>query len=45
MLSVRLRPDGLVETSDEDGWHVFDPAAVLAVEWMARESEDGGTYL
>jgi len=43
--SVRLRPDGLVETSHEDGWDVFDPAGVLAVEWMAREGEGGGLYL
>jgi hypothetical protein len=45
LLSVRLRPDGLVETSHEDGWDVFDPARVLAVEWMAREGEGGGLYL
>lgn len=45
MLTVRLRPDGLVETSDDDGWHVFDPVAVLAVEWISREGEDGGSYL
>jgi hypothetical protein len=43
--SVRLRPDGLVETSHEDGWDVFDPAGVLAVEWMAKEGEGGGLYL
>lgn len=45
LLSVRLRPDGLVETSRDDGWGVFDPDGVLAVEWMAREGEDGGQYL
>jgi len=45
LLSVRLRPDGLVETSHEDGWDVFDPAGVLAVEWMAKEGEGGGLYL
>jgi hypothetical protein len=45
LLSVRLRPDGLVETSHEDGWNVFDPVGVLAVEWMAREGEGGGLYL
>jgi hypothetical protein len=43
--SVRLRPDGLVETSHDDGWDVFDPVGVLAVEWMAREGEGGGPYL
>ncbi len=45
LLSVRLRPDGLVETSHDDGWDVFDPQPVLAVEWVARESEGGGSYL
>ena len=45
LLSARLRSDGLVETSHEDGWDVFDPAGVLAVEWMAREGEGGGLYL
>lgn len=43
--SVRLRPDGLVETAHDDGWDVFDPVGVLAVEWMAREGEGGGPYL
>jgi hypothetical protein len=36
---------GLVETSHEDGWDLFDPDSVLAVEWMAREGEGGGLYL
>ena len=45
LLSVRVRPDGLVETSHGDGWDVFDPILVLAVEWVARESEGGGSYL
>ena len=45
LLSVRLRPDGLVETRHGDGWDVFDPGAVLAVEWIASESEGGGSYL
>ena len=45
LLGVRLRPDGLVETSHDDGWHVFDPDDVLAVEWMAREGEGSGPYL
>ena len=45
LLSVRLRPDGLVETSHEDGWNVFDPVGVLAVEWVAKEGEGGGLYL
>ena len=45
LLSVRLRPDGLIETSHEDGWDVFDQAGVLAGEWMAKEGEGGGLYL
>ena len=45
LLSVRLRPDGLVEISRDDGWGVFDPDGVLAVEWTAREGAEGGHYL
>jgi len=45
LLSVRLRPDGLVETSRDDGWDVFDPDGVLAVEWTARARAEGGHYL
>ena len=29
MLRVRLRSDGLLETSRDDGWTVFDPGGVL----------------
>ena len=43
--AVRLRPDGLVEFSRDDGWSVLDPADVLAVEWVARDGEGGGQYL
>jgi len=45
LLSVRLRPDGLVETTHDEGWDVFDPADVLAVEWVSREGEGTGLYL
>jgi hypothetical protein len=45
LVGVRLRPDGLVEISRDDGWDVFDPGTVLAVEWVAREGEGGGAYL
>jgi hypothetical protein len=45
LLNVRLRSDGLVETSRDDGWDVLDPADVLAVEWVARDGEGGGPYL
>ena len=45
LLSVRLRADGLIETSREDGWDVLDPADVLAVEWVAGPGEGGGLYL
>ena len=45
LLSVGLRPDGLVETSRDDGWNVFDPEGVLAVEWVGGEGEGAGQYL
>ena len=45
LLSVTLRPDGLVETSRDDGWNVFDPGCVVAVDWVARDGEGGGAYL
>ena len=45
LLTVQLRPDGLVEVSRDDGWDVLDPADVVAVEWVARDNEDGGQYL
>ena len=45
LLTARQRPDGLVEVSRDDGWDVFDPADVVAVEWVSRENEDGGHYL
>jgi len=45
LLNVIVRSDGLVEISRDDGWVVFDPDTVLAVEWVAREGEGGGAYL
>jgi hypothetical protein len=45
LAAVRLRPDGLIETSRDDGWDVLDPADVVAVEWTSREGEGGGQYL
>jgi hypothetical protein len=45
LLSVRLRPDGLVETTRDDGWDVLDPSRVLAVEWVSRDTEGIGPYL
>ena len=45
LLRVRLRADGLVEASRDDGWNVFDPEGVLAVEWVAGEGEGAGQYL
>ena len=45
LTGIRLRSDGLVEASHDEGWNVFDPSGVLAVEWMAREGEGGGAYL
>lgn len=45
LVTVRLRNDGLVETSRDDGWDVLEPADVLAVEWVAGAGEGGGAYL
>ena len=45
LLSVIARSDGLLEISRDDGWVIFDPDTVLAVEWVAREGEGGGAYL
>jgi len=45
LLSVGLRRDGLVEVSRDDGWDVLDPSDVVAVEWISRETDDGGQYL
>jgi hypothetical protein len=45
LLTVRLRPDGLVETTRDDGWDVLDPADVQGVEWVSRDSEGSGAYL
>jgi len=45
LVAVQLRPDGLIETSRDDGWDVLDPADVVAVEWVSREGEGGGQYL
>ena len=45
LIGVQLRPDGLVETTRDDGWDVLDPADVMAVDWVSREGEGGGQYL
>ena len=45
LLSVQLRADGLIETTRADGWNVLDPADILAVEWVSRETEGQGQYL
>ena len=45
LLTVQLRSDGLVGVSRDDGWDVLDPADVVAVEWVARDTEGGGQYL
>ena len=29
----------------DDGWSVLDPADVLAVEWVSRDTEGQGQYL
>ena len=45
LLAVRLRSDGFVETTRDDGWDVLDPADVLGVEWVSRDTEGTGAYL
>ena len=45
LLRVELRPDGLIEATRDDGWNVLDPADVLAVEWVSRDTEGQGQYL
>jgi hypothetical protein len=45
LAGVRVRDDGLLEMSRDDGWDVLDPADVLAVEWVDRSGEGGGAYL
>jgi hypothetical protein len=45
LLSVQQRPDGLLEFTRDDGWSILDPADVLAVEWISRDTEGQGQYL
>lgn len=45
LVGVQLRADGLIETTRDDGWNVLDPADVLAVEWVSRDTEGQGQYL
>jgi hypothetical protein len=45
LTGVKLRHDGLIETSRDDGWNVFEPSVVVAVDWVARDGEGGGAYL
>jgi hypothetical protein len=45
LTGVTQRPDGLLEFTRDDGWSVLDPADVLAVEWVSRDTEGQGQYL
>ena len=45
LLGVQERPDGLLEFTRDDGWSILDPADVLAVEWVSRDTEGQGQYL
>ena len=45
LLGVQQRPDGLLEFTRDDGWSILDPADVLAVEWLSRDTERQGQYL
>ena len=45
LLSMKLRDNGRIEFTRDDGWSVLDPADVLAVEWVSRDTEGQGQYL
>ncbi|HEY2519044.1 MAG TPA: hypothetical protein VGJ19_02965 [Streptosporangiaceae bacterium] len=45
LVGVRQRPDGLLEFTRDDGWSILDPADVLAIEWVSRDTEGQGQYL
>ena len=45
LLGVQQRPDGLLEFTRDDGWSILDPADVLAIEWVSRDTEGQGQYL
>ena len=45
LIGVQQRPDGLLEFTRDDGWSILDPADVLAVEWVFRDTEGQGQYL
>jgi hypothetical protein len=45
LAGVRQRPDGLLEFTRDDGWSILDPADVLAIEWVSRDTEGQGQYL
>ena len=45
LLGVQQRPDGLLEFTRDDGWSILDPADVLAIEWISRDTEGQGQYL
>jgi hypothetical protein len=45
LVGVEQRPDGLLEFTRDDGWSILDPADVLAIEWVSRDTEGQGQYL
>ena len=45
LVGVQQRPDGLLEFTRDDGWSILDPADVLAIEWVSRDTEGQGQYL
>ncbi len=45
LLGVQQRPGGLLEFTRDDGWSILDPADVLAIEWISRDTEGQGQYL
>lgn len=45
LVSVKVRPDGLIEVTRDDGWNVLAAEDVLAVEWVSRDTQGIGPYL
>jgi hypothetical protein len=45
LISVEVRPDGLVRLERETGWTVLDPGAVVAVVWNGESESSPGQFL
>jgi hypothetical protein len=45
LISVEVRPDGLVRLERETGWTVVDPDEVVAVVWNGDPEKSPGQFL